>query len=326
MNAAPRISFVIPVRNGSRHLRRLLGSIMRTGTAADVPFEIVVGDHGSTDDTAAVARVAGARVVNVDGGRASTVRNVAAAQARGDLLAFIDADHELDSGWCATAVAQFDDRAVAAVGAQYHAPAEGTWVQRTYDRFRRHGDAPHDTEWLPSGNLVVRRDVFEQLGGFDETLETCEDVDFSQRLWAIGARMRAVPALRSTHFGDPSTLRALFFGELWRGRDNLRVTMKGRLTARSLVSLLIPVATLGAVTAIVVGAVMTPFGGANVALAGAMTLGGLIVVRALPLMQVRDTPRAPAAAAQALAVSTVYNMARAFSLVVPAGHQLRRSA
>ena len=53
------------------------------------------------------------------------------------------------------------------------------------------------------------------------------------------------------HLGAPSKLRRLFLGELWRGRDNLRVTLRGPLTLRALPSVLLPVANLGALLACV---------------------------------------------------------------------------
>lgn len=323
----PLLSFVVPVRNGVAHLPRLLPSITATATAAGASFEVIVGNNGSTDDTAQVASALGARVVDVPAGSASTVRNAVARTARGRWLAFIDVDHELDEGWCAAAIQQFDDATIAAVGAQYHAPRPGTWVQRTYDRFRRRANDTHDVEWLPSGNLIVRREMFEQLGGFDSTLETCEDVDFSQRLWHAGGRMVAVPRLRSTHFGDPRSLKALFMGELWRGRDNWRVTMSGPRNLRSIVSALMPLLMLVAGAAITVGLLTLAIGGAWLLFCGLLLGGALTLVRAVPLMAPGDSRESLGViAAQAIAVSAVYNAARACALVMPVDHRLRRSA
>ena len=99
-------------------------------------------------------------------------------------------------------------------------------------------------DWLGSGSLAVWREVFEKVGGFDSRLETCEDVDFCQRLRRNGYGLWSDDRLRSVHLGDPRTLRALFFGELWRGRDNLKVSLRGPLTPRALPSVLIPLTIL----------------------------------------------------------------------------------
>ena len=47
--------------------------------------------------------------------------------------------------------------------------------------------------------------------------------------------------MRNVHFGDPATLWDLFRGELWRGRDNLRISLRGPLTWRGLPSVVIPI-------------------------------------------------------------------------------------
>ena len=58
--------------------------------------------------------------------------------------------------------------------------------------------------------MAMWRDTFMQVGGFDETLETCEDVDLSRRLRAGGMRVLHDPRLRSTHLGDPEAPRKSF--------------------------------------------------------------------------------------------------------------------
>lgn len=327
----PVLSFIIPVRNDAQRLRRCLESIRVSVTA--VPSEVIVADNGSTDQSADVARGAGARVLTLPDGRVAEVRNTAARAASGEFLAFVDADHELDRGWSVAAVQLLQDGSVTAVGAQYHAPADGTWVQHVYDLLRRHEPGCRDVDWLPSGNLVVRRVAFEGIGGFDGTLETCEDVDLCQRLKERGGRLVAADRLRSVHFGDPKTLGALFRGELWRGRDNLRVSLRGRLTLRSIPSLAMPLLTLMALAltagglALAVGGLALAAGGLGgwpLAAAGAATFIALAAVRAFSI--VRHAPgdgRAPLVA-RAMAVALVYNLARALALVTRSGHDVRR--
>src|SRR6185295_19962982 len=100
-----------------------------------------------------------------------------------------DADHEIDPAWLASAIDAMQQAGVAAVGAPYDSPPNATWVQRAYDGLRTRSVQPCDVEWLGSGNLVVRRDVFAELGGFDTTLDTCEDVDFCRRVRERGYRL-----------------------------------------------------------------------------------------------------------------------------------------
>src|SRR5262245_55400306 len=212
------VSFIIPVRDDAFSLARCLSSIRKNGYPRD-RLEFIVADNGSTDRSAEVARTHGARVLPLPGMRVPGLRNRAAAAARGDVLAFVDADHEISPDWIASAVDLLRDQRVAAVGALCSAPPGGTRIQRLYGLMRGRTSGRRDTSWLGSGNLAVRRTAFEKLGGFDESLDTCEDVELCQRLRAVGWRIVADERLGSVHAGDPKTLRELFVSERWRGRD-----------------------------------------------------------------------------------------------------------
>jgi GT2 family glycosyltransferase len=313
------VSFVIPVRNDADRLRRCLESIRRNNT--DHAVELVVVDNGSEDDSAQVARRLGAEVICLPGVNVSTLRNAGVAVSRSSLLAFVDADHEIAPDWIDAAVARFREAGVGAIGTACHAPADGTWVQRGYDRLRVHRVDAHDTRWLGSGNLVVRRDAFQAVGGFDETLEVCEDVDLCFRLRRAGYRLVDDPALVSAHAGDPETLRALVKSEMWRSRNNVRVTLRSDTSLRSLVSLAIPILNLGALAALVFGAVRGAAGLVVLSVAATTALALLYV-----LVMLRRGRWSPGTAGQAFAVAWSYNLARALALVWPAKHRNTRVA
>ena len=320
----PRVSFVSPVRNDADRLRRCLATIAANRDPADT-IEVIVVDHRSTDGSAAVAGRAGARVVSCSASGVATLRNRGAFQATGSILAFVDADHELDPNWLATAARIFQDPEIGAAGALYDAPPGGSWVQRTYATLRGRTVGCRDVDWLGSGNLAMRRHLFEQLGGFDTTLTTCEDVDLCARLRRLGYRLVGDEGLRTVHLGDPATLRALFFGELWRGQDNLRVSVRGPLSIRGLPSVIVPIVDLACLAAMVAGLVWaTPL-----ALAGAVAAVGVVA----SLASLRATRMAFRAGlerrpwfGQAFAVALVYDVARALALVARTPHRRRAAA
>ena len=321
---SPRLSFIIPVRDDADSLACCLASIrLRTG---DEPIEIIVGDNGSIDGSIEIARRAGALVLEIPSRPVSQVRNLAVSEARGELLAFVDADHELVPGWVESAISVFEDSSIVGAGAPYRAPAPGTWVQRMYDRLRSHESGMREVDWLPGGNLVVRRAAFQKIGGFDGSLETCEDVDLCQRLKAAGGRLVATDGMYSVHRGDPRTLRSLFFGELWRGRDNLRVTLRAPLTLRSLPSLAMPVVNLLGITAVLIGTATLRFGGAWFAGLGVTAVLALAILRSGMLLSRKDAGRSPTVLAQALVVAAIFDTARGLALVSRAGHTMRRKA
>jgi GT2 family glycosyltransferase len=323
VTGAPAISFIVPVRDDAARLRRCLQSIATTG--ARVPCEVIVADNGSIDGSDDVARQAGARVVSLAGMRVAAMRNAAAAAASGDVLAFVDADHEIDAGWAVHALDVLRGPHAGAVGAPYEAPPDGTWVQRAYDRLRRRARRQSDVGWLGSGNIAVRRRVFDELQGFDTTLETCEDVDFCRRLRERGYRLIEDPRLRSIHHGDPASLKALFLGELWRGRDNLRASLRGEFRLRELPSLAIPVADLALLAAAAAGIATFSAAGLAASAAALTPIVGLSLLRA-SVMSRRRRPASVMGTLQSIPVALVYDVARALALVARGGHQARRRA
>ena len=323
MSQQPAVSFIIPVRNDAVRLERCLASIRRNPTAARLA-EVIVVDNGSADASAVVANAAGARVLLRPGLSVAAMRNDAAASARGTFLAFVDADHEIDAGWLALAIDAMCPHDVGAAGAPYHAPPNGTWVQCAYNGLRSRSSRPSAVDWLASGNLIVRREVFVALGGFDTTLETCEDVDFCRRLRARGCQVISDPRLRSVHFGDPATLAALFRSELWRGRDNLKASLRGRLTAREIPSLAIPVVDLLLLFISAVGLATLSRPGVTTSALAMASIVALPSVRTSVMMRRLRTD--PMGRLQVFAVAFVYDAARALARVARTGHDLRRRA
>ena len=318
---APVVSVVIPVRDGAADLPRCLSSIAANSRDA-ARLEIVVVDNGSTDGSGEIARRMGATVIERPGVRVGACRNAGAAAARGDILAFIDADNEIGPGWLRACIAAFEESGIGTVGHAYRAPAGATWVQRMYDALRDKGSDRRDVEWLGAGNLAVRRTVFEQVGGFDERLEACEDVRLCQSVRQAGFRVVSEPGMDSVHHGDPRTLSELFFGELWRGRDNLRVTLKGPLTLRALPSVLLPVIALACMALVALGLVTSPWAGPAPAAVGALGLFAIAAAKTAVII-VRGRLRTPLEWAQGFAVAATYEIARAVSLVSTATHRTR---
>ena len=317
------VSFVIPVKNDARRLKRCLNAIAQNeGATAGA---VIVVDNGSTDDSPKVATVAGARVLSLPGLRVSELRNRGAQSASGTVLAFVDADHEIVPTWLASAVDALEDAGVGAVGALYSAPAQGSWVQQMYGALRGRTVGSHDVSWLGSGNLAVRRSAFEAIGGFDASLEACEDVDFCQRLRAAGWRLVGDERLESVHVGDPATLRALFRAERWRGRDNIRVSLRGPLALRDVPSLVIPIVDLAAGALCLVGVLALPVLGIRSLLLAAaclLAIGGLAALRALRMASSARL-NSPLALGRAFLVALTYDLARAGALLTRAPHHRR---
>jgi GT2 family glycosyltransferase len=207
------IAFVIPVRDDAeRHCSR---SARRGRHPHDLLW-----CRPAARRSAEVARDAGTRVITA-GGNVAT-RSFGATATGAPLIC--SSTPTRSPGWLAL------PRRPPPVGsrAAYH-PTAGA---RGCSARARHPAAEEPTEWLGAGNMVVRREAFVAARGFDESLETCEDVDLCAKVAMAGWQVRAVPGMRSVHHGDPKRLSHVFWGELWRGRDNLRGAAGPRRRAR----------------------------------------------------------------------------------------------
>jgi len=178
----PTLTIVIPTLNEAEHLPRLLEMLAEQTRPPDA---IVIADAGSTDATREIASAAGAAVV--DGGRPAVGRNAGAAVATTDLILFLDADDEPGPDWIELAVAEFDQRELFAAAGQVEPlerdPANvfACEVVNLYLQLMQYM-VPH----APGFCILVRRDVHEQIGGFDETVVLAEDHEYVQRCAQVG--------------------------------------------------------------------------------------------------------------------------------------------
>lgn len=320
--ALPLVSFVVPVLNDEEGLDRCLTSILANDYPREL-IEIVVADNGSTDGSVAVARRHGAVVLHLPGCSVAEMRNRAVARASGDAIAFVDSDHEIVGRWLSAGVSWLRRGPIGGVGAACHSPRI-TWVQRMYDGLRSHPAAAQETSWLGTGNLLVWKRAFDEAGGFEVDLITCEDVDLCRKLRERGYRLVNDPAMRSVHFGDARTLHELFKGELWRGRDNLKVSLRERPGLRELPGIAFPPVFLLSLTLLAVSIPLASLVGVTVLLPLAAAPVALSGLRAGAILK-RIGSVAPLQAVQAFAVALVYDVARALALVVTQGHRRARS-
>jgi glycosyltransferase involved in cell wall biosynthesis len=217
------ISFIIPVLNGEKDIGRCLDSIKQQKFPAQ-GYEIIVVDNGSTDRTQQIVRDRGCKIIVVTHVSVGALRNVGVAASNGEYLAFVDADVEISRCWLRNGLPVFEDPDVAAAGCFPAIPQPATWVQETWDLHQRGRNAqskPREVAWLPSMNILVRRDKFIKIGGFNVELETAEDVDLCYRLGPHGAIV-CNPFMQATHWGEAKSLRSFFFKEIWRGAGNVK--------------------------------------------------------------------------------------------------------
>jgi glycosyltransferase involved in cell wall biosynthesis len=199
-------SVIIPAFNAERYLEAAIESVQAQTVH---PSEIIVVDDGSTDRTAKIAEQFGLPVIchrQAHGGIAA-MRNFGVSVARGNWLAFLDADdlwtpEKLERQLAAAE----NDRAPEIIFGgvrQFVSPELSREDQLRLATPLAVSAAPH------AGTMLARRAVFSRVGPFDETLKLGEFIDWFARATDLGVRMMTVPEIilqRRRHLAS-TTLR-----------------------------------------------------------------------------------------------------------------------
>ena len=219
------ISVVIPTRDEATRLPALLARLGRERTA----HEVIVVDGASRDDTPAIARAAGAWVIEGPAGRGAQLRRGAEAAA-GTVLLFLHADSRLPAGGLARIERALAD-APAAVGGNFRLAFDGDdgfnrWLTGFYAWMRRRGLYYGDSA------VFVRRAAYQKIGGI-RPIALMEDFDFTRRLERLG------PTLC---IAEPPLVTS---SRRFRGRHPVRI-VAGWLVIHALYYLGVPPARLAA--------------------------------------------------------------------------------
>ncbi len=199
------ISFVVPAYNEAAFLPATLDAIHASAAALGRPYEIVVANDASTDDTAAIAESHGARVVSCSNRQIAGTRNAGARAAAGDYIVFVDADTTVNADVVRAAAEALDDGAAGGgCMVDWEEPVALQWrafvwvLMRTFRLVR----------WAAGSFLFCTRRAFEAAGGFDETIYAAEEIWMSRALKRQGRfvvlRERVETSARKLH--DHSSL------------------------------------------------------------------------------------------------------------------------
>jgi glycosyltransferase involved in cell wall biosynthesis len=192
--AGIRLSVVIPAYNEESYLAECLETVLAelTRNTARGPFEVVVVDNGSTDGTATVAgHFPEVRIVVEPHKGLTPARQRGLQEARGAILAYVDADTRMPPGWIGRVLDTFDDddQVVCVSGPYvYHdvTRAKAAFV-RLYWRLIATPAYTLTGYMAVGGNFAARADALAKIGGFDTTIPFYgEDTDIARRLASIG--------------------------------------------------------------------------------------------------------------------------------------------
>jgi len=251
------ISVIIPARNEEKTIGQCLESLTRINFPAE-DFEVIVVDNGSTDGTEEIANSFSGRlpltVLKKKDGNISAVRNWGARAARGRVLAFTDADCVVPSDWLSRAGELFTSPRVGIIGAHGLIPENSSWVAKNW--YRDVATAKRgEVSYVPTLDLLVKRSVLFDVGGFDEALETNEDYEFCQRVRAAGFAVVGIPEMGVVHLGTPQSLTAFYKKQRWHGTHVFRVFLRDISAFHNVRAVFFAVYTLLCLAGVILGAV-----------------------------------------------------------------------
>lgn len=315
MSEAIRFSIVIPVKNDEENIARCLSSLTRLATPAAL-LEVIVVDNGSTDRTLEVVNSYFGALPLIVLVRPwlfiSALRNLGAALAKGTWIAFLDSDCEVRADWLDGAQKAIASGWGSVFGSFYGIPDDSSWVASYWygDRERKPGG---EISYLPAGDLFLHGEVFKKLGGFDESIQTNEDVELCQRARAAGFSVMCVPELSVIHWGTPQTVGQFFKKNRWHGTHVLRVFLQNLPRLLNLKPLLLAFYTMLCMIAVGICLFLAAFRGHYIPLLLA------VIVLLLPAcalgVNAAIKTRKPKALAPMSVLFLIYALARASSLL-----------
>jgi len=189
-----KISIIIPTYNEEEYLPKLLESI-KSQDFTD--YEIIVADAQSDDNTREIAKEYGCIVV--EGGLPGPGRNRGAEVAQGEILLFLDSDLELTENYLSNVIEEFESEDLGIAITQMTPLSEkkrdkylhdlANWFMIAVENIKPHGAGCY--------GIISKKDLHDEVDGFDENLSFGEDTDYIERV----AEISEFKVLRNARIG-----------------------------------------------------------------------------------------------------------------------------
>jgi len=208
------VSIVIPTKNNVDILERCLRSIREL----DYPrenLEVVINDGNSADGTVEIAEKYGCRVIFENKGTIGEARDAGVKHSKGKYIAFTDSDCTVERDWLYELRKHFNLDSVAAVGGPNLTPGDDTelakcvgdvlsFLSKPGARYGYSEGRVTEIHHNPTCNVMYRKSVLEEVGGFDYSLVTVDDEELDYRIRRRGYKILYTPDAKVNHYRRPT--------------------------------------------------------------------------------------------------------------------------
>jgi cellulose synthase/poly-beta-1,6-N-acetylglucosamine synthase-like glycosyltransferase len=220
MGELPVVSTIIPAHNEEATLERCLASLEKLNYPSD-KLEIILINDGSTDGTKKIIEgyirksKYNCKYIETEGVGAPKARNIGLNSAKGEDVAFTDADCIVERDWLMDLVKNFNNKEIVSVGGPNITPEDDTelakcvgvvltFLSKPGSRYASIPNKPMEIYHNPTCNVAYRKEVIEEVGGFNEKLVNCEDEELDYRIKDRGYKILYTPDAKVYHYRRPT--------------------------------------------------------------------------------------------------------------------------
>jgi cellulose synthase/poly-beta-1,6-N-acetylglucosamine synthase-like glycosyltransferase len=231
VDPAVKVSIIVTCRNNEE----TIGECLQALSDQDYPveaLEVIVVDACSTDKTVEIAKKFTDKVY-CEPLNAAAAYNYAMKLTSFSVLGFVDSDAKVEKDWLKKIVPRLSESDVAGVsGAIETWNSENLWARSIgYEIKNRYSRLGKYTGRIATMNLLLKRKVMDEVGGWNEALPSQYDTDFGYRLSQKGYKIAYEPTAKCYHFNRP-TLRAYWRQQIQYGKNTTRLYFMYRHLAR----------------------------------------------------------------------------------------------
>jgi cellulose synthase/poly-beta-1,6-N-acetylglucosamine synthase-like glycosyltransferase len=230
-DSLPGVSIIVPTLNSESTIDECLRSILELDYPKQL-LEVIVIDGGSTDSTTERAKAHPVKLVYSQLNPPAAY-NLVLKNINTEIIGLVDSDAKVEKDWLRKLVKHLDDPKVAGASGTVETWNRDKLVPRVigYELSYRYRRLPDTVERVATMNLLLKKKVTLEIGGFDEALPTQYDTDIGARIAQAGYRIAFDPEAICYHFHRP-TLRTFFKQQYKYGQNTWKLYFKHPRLAR----------------------------------------------------------------------------------------------